>query len=121
MENIDGWECFTHAHPILVKMCEIIIYGGSDFLQYCDGWTADDKKNALAHLKCLECFEFIYCVITVSHCFVYLKEAVVKIQGKGMDIIAGVSLIMECCNELTTIWRNIYMCDVLHIQFQFNY
>lgn len=51
VENIDGWERFTHAHPFLIKMCEIIIYGGDDFPEYNDGWTAEDKKNALAHLS----------------------------------------------------------------------
>ena len=73
VENIDGWECFTHADPILVKMCEIIRYGGSDFLPYCDGWTADYKKNALAHLKCQESFEFIYCVIRAIPLLCVLK------------------------------------------------
>lgn len=46
-------------------------------------------------------------MIIISRCMVYLKEAVVKIQGQKMDILAGVSIVMECCKELATIRNNI--------------
>ena len=95
VENIEGWERFAQAHPFLIKMCEIILYGSGDFPQYKDGWTADDKKNALAHLKSLESFEFTYCMITIFRSLMYLKEAVVRIKGKNMDLVAGVSIVME--------------------------
>ena len=107
MENIDGWERFTQAHPFMVKMCEIITYGVGNFTQYKDGWTAEDKRNALAHMKCLESFEFIYCMTTISRSLMYLKETIVKIQGVEMDIVGGISTAMECCDELKTIRKNV--------------
>ena len=87
VENIDGWELFTQAHPIMVQMCEIITYGVGNFPQYKDGWTAEDKRNALAHMKCLVSFEFKYCMTTISRSLMYLKETIVKIQGVEMDIV----------------------------------
>lgn len=107
IENIDGWERFAQAHPFMVKLCEIIIYGGGNFPQYSDGWTAEDKKNALAHMKCLESFEFIYCMTTISRSLIYLKKTAVKLQGEEMDIVGGVSTAMECCEELKMIRQNI--------------
>ena len=64
-------------------MCEVtvILYGDPDYPVYNDNWPAEDKKNALAYLKALECFEFIYCLVTLSRTLLYLKNAVVKIQG----------------------------------------
>ena len=53
VENIDGWERFSQAHPYLIKMCEVVLYGDSEFSQYSDGWSPEDKKNALAHMKAL--------------------------------------------------------------------
>ena len=107
VENIDGWERFTQAHPFIIKMCEIITYGGGNFPQYKDGWTPEDKKNALAHMKYLESFEFIYCMSTISRSLMYLKETHVEIQGEEMDIVGGVSTAMECCDELKTIRKNV--------------
>ena len=52
VENIEGWESFTLAHPFLLKMCEVIVYGDSNYERY-SGWTSEDKKTALAHLKAL--------------------------------------------------------------------
>ena len=56
VENIDGWERFSQYHPFLVELCEVILYGNSEFHDYNDGWSAEDKKNSLAHLKALESF-----------------------------------------------------------------
>ena len=46
-------------------MFEAIIYGtsDSDFESYNDDWTADDKTNAMAHLKAIANFEFIYALV----------------------------------------------------------
>lgn len=51
MENIGGWERFLQYHPLLIELCEVVIYGSSEFCNFNDGWSAEDKKNALAHLK----------------------------------------------------------------------
>ena len=51
VENIDGWERFSLAHPFLVKMFEVILYGSSDFPLFNDGWSSEDKQNALAYMK----------------------------------------------------------------------
>ena len=82
-------------------MCEVVPHGDTDFPLYSDGsWSPDDKKNALAHMKALESFEFLYSIITLQRSLSYLKDAVVKIQGKDKDIVFGVSIIMESCSEL---------------------
>ena len=36
----------------------------------------------------------------VYHSLSYLKEAVVKLQGKNRDIVSGVSVVIQCCGEL---------------------
>ena len=60
VENIDGWDRFSTAHPFLVKMCEVILYGDPDYSLYNDNWPAEHKNNSLAYLKFLESFEFIF-------------------------------------------------------------
>ena len=107
IENIDGWERFSTAHPFLVKMCEVILYGDPDYPVYNDNWPAEDKKNALAYLKALECFEFIYCLVTLSRTLLYLKNAVVKIQGVDQDIVSGVCSVMENCKELESVRKDV--------------
>ena len=76
MENIDGWERFSRSHPFLVEMFEVIVNGNSEFQMYNDGWSPDDKRNALAHLKAIESFEFVYVVNTLHRSLYYLKEAI---------------------------------------------
>ena len=51
-------------------------------------------------MKCLESFEFIYCMTIISRSLIYLKETIVKIQGMEMDIVGGVSSAMECCETI---------------------
>ena len=70
-------------------MLEIIINGNSEFQMYNDGWTPEDKRNVLAHLKAIEFFEFVYVISTLQRYFLYLKEAVVALQGKNEDITSG--------------------------------
>ena len=93
VENIDGWERFTLCHPFLVHMCEVVLYGDDNFETHNDGWIADDKRNALAYLKILESFEFIYALVTLQRSLIYLKEAVVKLQGEDQDLVSGVLLV----------------------------
>ena len=62
-----------------------------------DNWSAEDKRHALAHLRVLECYEFIYCVVTMSR---YCILRVAKIQGVDQDIVSGVCSAMESCGEL---------------------
>ena len=107
IENIDGWERFSTAHPILVKMCEVILYGDPDYPVYNDNWPAEDKKNALAYLKALEGFDFIYCLVTLSRTLLYLKNAAVKIQGVDQDIVSGVCSVMESCKELESVRKDV--------------
>ena len=100
IDNIDGWERFSLSHPFLVEMLEIIINGSSEFQMYNDGWTPEDKLNVLAHLKAIESFEFMYVISTLQRSFLYLKEAIVALQGKNKDITSGISLIQESCKKL---------------------
>lgn len=44
------------AHPFLINMCEVMLHGDSNYPLYNKGWSPDDKKNALAHMKALESF-----------------------------------------------------------------
>lgn len=87
VENIEGWERFALNHPYLIKMCEVIIYGNSEYEKYNDGWSPEDKRNALAHLRALESFEFIYVLITLQRSLLYLKEAATRLQGENQDIV----------------------------------
>ena len=88
------------AHPFLVKMFEVILYGSSDFPLFNDGWSSEDKQNALAYMKKLESFEFVYSMVTLSRSLLFLKQAVVNLQGKNKDIVSGVSTVMQCCLDL---------------------
>ena len=54
----------------------------------------------LAYLKTLESFEFVFCMVTLSRSLLYLKEAVVKLQGESRDLVSGVFCVMESCSEL---------------------
>ena len=63
------------AHPFLVKMFEVILYGCSDVPLFNDGLSSEDKQNALAYMKKLESFEFVYSVVTLSRSLLYLKQA----------------------------------------------
>ena len=47
--------------------------------------VARRQKNALAHMKALESFEFVYSIITLQRSLSYLKDAIVKIHGKDKD------------------------------------
>ena len=62
-------------------MCEVVLYGNSEFSLYNDGWSPDDK-NALAHMKALELFEFIYSLYTLSRSWLYLKMLLLKFRVK---------------------------------------
>ena len=61
----------------------------------------------IAYLKALECFEFIYCLVTLSRTLLYLKNAVVKIQGVDQDIVSGVCSVMESCKELESVRKDV--------------
>ncbi len=105
VENIDGWERFSLAHPFLIEMCETILYGNDNFPLYNDrSWTPEDKRNALAHMKARESFEFIYSMVSLHRS---LFEAAVKLQIKDTDIISGMSTVMEYCSELKSLREDI--------------
>ena len=62
------------CHPFLIEMCEVILYGNSEFHEYYnDGWIAEDKRNALAHMKMLESFDFLYSLVTLFRSLLYIK------------------------------------------------
>ena len=45
-------------------------------------------------------FEFVYSMVTHSRSLLYLKQAVINLQGKIKDIVSGVSTVMQCCEDL---------------------
>ena len=117
VENIDGWERFSRSHPFLVEMLEVIVNGNSEFQMYNDGWSPDDKRNALAHLKAIESFEFIYVVNTLHRSLYYLKEATVTLHGKSEDITSGIALIQQYCEQLQSLKSDVdeySQCIFLH-------
>ena len=69
------------------------MYGDSDFPQFNDK-SPEDKKDALAYLKTLESFQFVFCMVTLSRSYLYLKEAVVKLQRESRDLVSGVSRVV---------------------------
>ena len=83
VENIDVWERFSLSFPFLIEMCEAIVYRNSGIELFSDTWPADNKKNALAHMKSLESFEFVYALISLQRSLLYVKEAVVALQVPG--------------------------------------
>ena len=78
-----------------------------EFDAYNDGWSPEDKRNALAYLKALESFEFVYVLISLQRSLLYLKEATVKLQGQSQDIAYGIATIQRCCAELKTLRADI--------------
>jgi len=102
VENIDGWERFSQCHPFLIQLFEAIVYGNiaEEFEEYREGWTAEDKKDALAYLKTVESFEFVYTLIVLQRSLMYFKEASVKLQGKQQDVVSGFLLIEQCCSDM---------------------
>ena len=76
-------------------------------LRHNDGWIADDKRNALAYLKILESFEFIYALVTLQQSLMYLKEAVVKLHGEDQDLVSGVLLVEQTSDALQALRTDI--------------
>ena len=107
VENIDGLQQFSLSHPFLVGMCEVIVYGDSEYEMYNEVWSVEDKRNAQAHLNALESFEFVYTLVTLQRSLLYLKEAVVKLQGQSQDIACGVALIEQCSKEIQSLRDNV--------------
>ena len=72
--------------------------------------------NALAHLKALESFEFIYALVALQRSLLYLKDAVIALQGPRQDIATGVGLIEQCYTELKVLRENIdaYSLRIFH-------
>ena len=58
-------------------------------------------------MNALESFEFIYCLITLYLSMSYLKEAVVKLQGKNRNIVSGAAIVMQCCGELKKLTEDV--------------
>jgi hypothetical protein len=83
-------------------MLEVIIHGDSEFELYNVNWSPEDRRNALAYLKAVELFEFIYALNTLQRSL-YLKEAVVKLQGKKEDIASGVGMVQQCIKQLESL------------------
>lgn len=109
VENIDGWERFCLCHPFLLEMCEVIVYGTNnpELDMYNNGWSADDKKNALAHIKVLESFEFVFTLTALQRSLMYLKEATVFLQGQKQDLVSGLNKIAECCSQLQALRKDV--------------
>ena len=107
VENIDGWERFCLCHPVLVSMCEVIVYGNSEYELYNQGWSVEDKRNAQAHLNSLLSFEFVYTLVTLQRSLLCLKDAAVKLQVSSRDILSGVTLVEHSSSYIKSLRDNI--------------
>ena len=74
VENIDGLQQFSLSHPFLVGMCEVIVYGDSEYEMYNEGWSVEDKRNTQAHLNALKSLEFIYIYLGYPTAFSSISE-----------------------------------------------
>ena len=83
-------------------LCEGIIYGDDSFPNFSD-WSAEDKRNAMAHLKGLKSFDFVCSLTALQRTLLYLREPALKLHGKSQDIMSGVSLVQEALSELKTL------------------
>ena len=106
VENIDGWQRFMQCHPYLVELCEVIIYGSRHYAMFSDGFSADDKKDAVAHLKSLESFSFIYAMVVLHRTLSYVREPIKRLQGVSQDLYSGLMMIEDCQKELLSIRFN---------------
>ena len=109
----DGWERFCLSYHFIIQMFEAIIYGtsDSDFVSYNDGWTADDKTNAMAYLKVVTNFEFIYALVTLQRSLLYFREASVKVQRVNQDIASGIAWVESCSSELKVLCDDVSNCS----------
>ena len=46
-------------------------------------------------------------MVTLSRSLLYLKQAVVNLQGENKDIVSGVSTVMQCCEDLKKVREDI--------------
>jgi hypothetical protein len=99
VENLDGWQRFMQCYPYLIEMCEAIVYGSEHYSMFSDGFSADDKKNAIAHLKSLESFSFIYALVVLHRALSYSQEPTKRLQGVSPDLCSGLMMIEDCKNK----------------------
>ena len=90
-ERDTAYEHFYVAFPFLVTVLEII-NGTHDNLQNYDdtfttGWTAENKKDATAHLSAICNFSFIVTLVSIYRLLHPLHGTTVKLQGRSVDIV----------------------------------
>lgn len=98
-------------------MCEAVVYGDEDYPTN-SGWSAYDKPTAMAHLKALESFDFIYALVALQRSLLCLRDASVELQGKKQDSTSDVALVQECLDELRNT-RGTAVDDYSHRVFQY--
>ena len=79
VENIEGWERFMQCHPFLIEMCGVMISGSEHYPMFSDGFSPEDKKNALAHMRALDSFSFLYSLVVLSRILSYFREPMKKL------------------------------------------
>ena len=106
VENIDGWERFMQCHPFIIEMCGVMMFGSEHYPTFSNGFSAEDQKNALAYLKSLETFSFIYSMVALYRVLSYFREPMKTLQGISQDLSSDLRLIKDCQKELVTIRNN---------------
>jgi hypothetical protein len=80
-----------------------MLFGSEHYPMYSDGFSAEDKKNALAHLKSLETFSFIYSVVVLYRVLSYFREPMKRLQGISQDLSSGLRMIKDCQKDIVAI------------------
>ena len=83
-------------------MCEAMIYGDPAYPQFSD-WSAEDKRNAMAHLKAMESFEFVYCLVALQCTLLQFREPAVQLQSHSSDIASAVALVTQTLKEVKSL------------------
>ena len=83
-------------------MCEAMIYGDPAYPQFSD-WSAEDKRNAMAYLKAMESFEFVYCLIALQRTLLYFPEPAVQLQSHLSDNVSAVALVTLTLKEVKSL------------------
>lgn len=79
-----------------------MIYGDQAYPQFSD-WSAEDKRNAMAHLKAMESFEFVYCLVALQRTLLYFREPAVQLQSHSSDIASAVALVTQKLKEVQSL------------------
>ena len=57
----------------------------------------------MAHLKAMESFEFVYCLVALQRTLLYFREPAVQLQSHSSDIASAVALVTQTLKEVKSL------------------